>query len=336
MSENRWAPGAQRTALRPPLVVPADTSSVAKAAAPCLLAATSGGRSGVRCAPVPSDFAHRLAEIQLQPLPLPVKTTPARAQAPTPPHPRLFHHPSFLFADWAALYLAKQVTVPIEALCEGTREVLSATSTIKSPSKRKTSSAPRQSFNAMTRSSAIRLARSIIHAQSSTSRAGNSSAAANSCKPFSKVFLLPSFADADARNRAHIPPSRYLGPDAPQAETLDALLGPESSRVVQNLMRRPSHGFVVARSGKWCRGPRSHAAVTVSSLGPRRANSGYVLVVDDLHRISAQKSAAWQEVARRSRTNQRIRTHSDSTFFQPSPPSQRRTESKPPSRSIPN
>jgi two-component system, NtrC family, nitrogen regulation sensor histidine kinase NtrY len=43
-----------------------------------------------------------------------------------------------------------------------------------------------------------------------------------------------------------------------------------------------------------------HVAVTASSLGPRRANSGYVLVLDDLtEMLRAQKSAAWQEVARR-------------------------------------
>jgi nitrogen fixation/metabolism regulation signal transduction histidine kinase len=43
-----------------------------------------------------------------------------------------------------------------------------------------------------------------------------------------------------------------------------------------------------------------HLAVTVSSLGPRRANTGYVLVLDDLtEMLHAQKSAAWQEVARR-------------------------------------
>ena len=43
-----------------------------------------------------------------------------------------------------------------------------------------------------------------------------------------------------------------------------------------------------------------HLAVTVSSLGPRRANTGFVLVFDDLTEVlRAQKSAAWQEVARR-------------------------------------
>jgi len=38
----------------------------------------------------------------------------------------------------------------------------------------------------------------------------------------------------------------------------------------------------------------------VSPLGPRRGNTGYVLVLDDLtEMLRSQKSAAWQEVARR-------------------------------------
>jgi two-component system nitrogen regulation sensor histidine kinase NtrY len=43
-----------------------------------------------------------------------------------------------------------------------------------------------------------------------------------------------------------------------------------------------------------------HLVATVSALGPRRANAGYVVVFDDLtEMLHAQKSAAWQEVARR-------------------------------------
>jgi nitrogen fixation/metabolism regulation signal transduction histidine kinase len=42
------------------------------------------------------------------------------------------------------------------------------------------------------------------------------------------------------------------------------------------------------------------AAVTVSSLGPRRSNPGFVVVIDDLTELlQAQKAAAWQEVAQR-------------------------------------
>jgi len=43
-----------------------------------------------------------------------------------------------------------------------------------------------------------------------------------------------------------------------------------------------------------------HGSRHRSSLGPRRANSGFVLVLDDLPNfLRAQKAAAWQEVARR-------------------------------------
>jgi two-component system, NtrC family, nitrogen regulation sensor histidine kinase NtrY len=42
------------------------------------------------------------------------------------------------------------------------------------------------------------------------------------------------------------------------------------------------------------------AAVTVTSLGPRRSNPGFIIVVDDLtDLLRAQKAAAWQEVAQR-------------------------------------
>jgi PAS domain S-box-containing protein len=95
--------------------------------------------------------------------------------------------------------------------------------------------------------------------------------------------------------------ARIFGASAPQAETLDSLLGPESSRVVQGLMRRSLRRGVVSREVEMVVSGRVlHAAVTVSSLGPRRANTGYVLVVDDLTELLlAQKAAAWQEVARR-------------------------------------
>src|SRR5262249_59625568 len=43
-----------------------------------------------------------------------------------------------------------------------------------------------------------------------------------------------------------------------------------------------------------------YAAETGNPLRPRRTNIGYVFVVDDLTEpLLAQKSAAWQEVARR-------------------------------------
>jgi nitrogen fixation/metabolism regulation signal transduction histidine kinase len=66
-------------------------------------------------------------------------------------------------------------------------------------------------------------------------------------------------------------------------------------------MRRALRMGVVSREMEVVvNGRVRYLAVTVSSLGPRRANMGYVLVFDDLTEVlHAQRSAAWQEVARR-------------------------------------
>ena len=84
-------------------------------------------------------------------------------------------------------------------------------------------------------------------------------------------------------------------------QSLEDLIGAEAARTVQLLMRRSLRMGVVSREIETVVAGRVlHFAVTVSSLGPRRANTGFVLVLDDLTEVlRAQKSAAWQEVARR-------------------------------------
>ena len=74
-----------------------------------------------------------------------------------------------------------------------------------------------------------------------------------------------------------------FGGDAREARSLDELLGPDASRILQLLMRRSLRMGVVSREIETVVSGRVlHLAVTASSLGPRRANSGYVLVLDDL------------------------------------------------------
>src|SRR5229473_2940996 len=87
----------------------------------------------------------------------------------------------------------------------------------------------------------------------------------------------------------------------PHSQSLEGLLGTDAARIVNYLMRRSLRMGVVSREIETVAAGRVvHLAVTVSSLGPRRANTGYVLVLDDLTEVlRAQKSAAWQEVARR-------------------------------------
>jgi len=94
---------------------------------------------------------------------------------------------------------------------------------------------------------------------------------------------------------------QILGESARDARTLTDLLGDEAARAVLHLMRRSlrmgaaSREIEIAAAGRLVR-----AAVTVSSLGPRRSNPGFVIVIDDLTELlQAQKTAAWQEVAQR-------------------------------------
>jgi len=91
------------------------------------------------------------------------------------------------------------------------------------------------------------------------------------------------------------------GSAAPESQSLEGFLGMDAARIVNYLMRRSLRMGVVSREIETVAAGRVlHLAVTVSSLGPRRANTGYVLVLDDLTEVlRAQKSAAWQEVARR-------------------------------------
>ena len=92
-----------------------------------------------------------------------------------------------------------------------------------------------------------------------------------------------------------------MGEYARDARTLQELLGDDAARAVQHLMRRSlrmgaaSREIEMATGGKLVR-----TAVTVSSLGPRRSNPGFIVVIDDLtDLLQAQKAAAWQEVAQR-------------------------------------
>jgi two-component system nitrogen regulation sensor histidine kinase NtrY len=94
---------------------------------------------------------------------------------------------------------------------------------------------------------------------------------------------------------------RMFGESSRQAENFTQLLGEQAARSVQLLMRRSLRLGAASQELEFTRsGQVLHAAVTVSSLGPRRSNRGYVVVVDDLtDLLRAQKAAAWQEVAQR-------------------------------------
>src|SRR6266436_4820210 len=204
---------------------------------------------------------------------------------------------------WLALFLAKQVTVPIQALAEGTREVSAGNFDYQVPEQAQDELGVLvRSFNAMTtqlrdnRSQIDQFTRNLQQAVQELERRRQLMETVLENIPTGVISL-----DADGVIlRLNTAVGRMFS-TAQEAHSLEDLLGAEAARTVQHLMRRSLRMGVVSREIETVVAGRVlHAAVTVSSLGPRRANAGFVLVLDDLtEMLRAQKSAAWQEVARR-------------------------------------
>jgi len=207
-------------------------------------------------------------------------------------------------AMWVALFLAKQVTVPIQALAEGTREVSAGNFEYQVPEQVQDELGVLvRSFNTMTtqlrdsRSQINEFTRNLQQAVQELERRRHLMETVLESIPTGVVSLDPS----GTILRANSAVARMFGEALADLRSTEQLLGPDAARAVQYLMRRSLRTGVVSREIETVVSGRVlHLAVTVSSLGPRRANTGYVLVLDDLtEMLRAQKSAAWQEVARR-------------------------------------
>jgi len=205
---------------------------------------------------------------------------------------------------WVALFLAKQVTVPIQALAEGTREVSAGNFEYQVPEQSQDELGVLvRSFNTMTtqlrdsRSQIDEFTRNLQQAVQELERRRQLMETVLESIPTAVLSLDAS----GAILRANSAVARIFGSAKLEAPTVENLLGVDAFRVVQQLMRRSLRMGVVSREIETVvAGSMLHLAVTVSSLGPRRANAGYIVVLDDLTELlRAQKSAAWQEVARR-------------------------------------
>jgi PAS domain S-box-containing protein len=205
---------------------------------------------------------------------------------------------------WVALFLAKQVTVPIQALAEGTREVSSGNFDYQVPEQAQDELGVLvRSFNTMTtqlrdsRSQIDQFTRNLQQAVQELERRRQLMETVLENIPTGVISLDA----AGTILRMNTSVSRMFGVNGSDSVSLDGLLGADAARIVHYLMRRSLRMGVVSREVETVAAGRVlHVAVTVSSLGPRRANTGYVLVLDELTEVlRAQKSAAWQEVARR-------------------------------------
>ncbi|MGA8074287.1 MAG: ATP-binding protein, partial [Candidatus Acidiferrales bacterium] len=205
---------------------------------------------------------------------------------------------------WVALFLAKQVTVPIQAMAEATQEVAHGNFDHRvSVQAQDELGTLVTSFNEMTaqlgegRRQINEFTRNLQQAFEERDRRRKLMEAILENIP-TGVLSLDAEGGISRVNSAVV---AIFGEHAREARTLSDLFGDEASRPVQALMRRSlrmgvaSREIEIAASGRLVR-----AAVTVSSLGTRRSNPGFVVVIDDLSELlRAQKAAAWQEVAQR-------------------------------------
>lgn len=207
-------------------------------------------------------------------------------------------------ATWVALFLSKQVTVPIQALAEGTREVSAGNFDYQVPEQVQDELGVLiRSFNTMTtqlrdsRSQIDEFTRNLQQAVQELERRRQLMETVLENIP-AGVIYLDSQGNILRTNSAL---AEMFQTAESAVNSLESLLGSDAFRVLQTLMRRSLRMGVVSREIELVvTGRLLHLAITVSSLGPRRANTGFVVVFDDLTEVlRAQKSAAWQEVARR-------------------------------------
>jgi PAS domain S-box-containing protein len=268
-------------------------------------ARSPNGRTYYAARTVPADFLSRFNEITRQTLAYDQEKQHLRALK------RQLLLILFLFTVlllssvlWLALYLSKQVTGPIQVLAEGTREISAGNFDYQVPEQSHDELGTLvRSFNSMTtqlrdsRSQIDQFTHNLQQAVQELERRRQLIETILENIPTGALSLDPE------GNIVRINPAvtKIVGPGAKDARTLEELVGPEDARAIRYLMRRALRTGVVSRELEIIAGGRIlHAAVTVSSLGPRRANSGYVVVLDDLTELlRAQKTAAWQEVARR-------------------------------------
>ena len=207
-------------------------------------------------------------------------------------------------ATWAALYLSKQVTVPIQALAAATRQVAAGHfDTQVHVRAHDELAALVRSFNEMT----VQLADNRLQIDEFTHNLQQAVQELDRRRMLIETVLenIPTGVlslDASAKIvRINTAARQIFGDAAQEGAAFATVAGSEASRDFQYLIRRSQRMGTSSRELTFHLTRRLvHTAVTVSSLGPRSAGAGFVVVVNDLTELlHAQKAAAWQEVAQR-------------------------------------
>jgi two-component system nitrogen regulation sensor histidine kinase NtrY len=208
-------------------------------------------------------------------------------------------------ATWFALFLSKQVTVPIQALARATHEVSQGNLGFQITARADDElGALLQSFNQMTqqllenRRAIERASRDLQQANRQLEERGNTIEAILENIPTGVI----SFDPQGQITRLNSTAARMFGhPDVRSASSLSDLFPPEDAREIARLFRRAARQGVVTNQLELdLGGRRAFVAVTLSSVQARHGRVGSVLVLEDLTEVlRAQRSAAWQEVAQR-------------------------------------
>ena len=208
-------------------------------------------------------------------------------------------------ATWFALFLSKQVTIPIQALAEATHEVSQGNLGFQVTARADDELGVLiQSFNQMTRQlqgnrQAIdRAARELQEANRQLEERGHTMEAILESIPTAVI----SFDPQGQITRVNSTAEHLFGrAGQPPARVLSDLFNTEDTREVARLFRRAARQGMVTRQMELDVGGRhAYVMLTVSSVRTRHGAVGSVLVLEDLtESLRAQRAAAWQEVAQR-------------------------------------
>ncbi len=208
-------------------------------------------------------------------------------------------------ATWFALFLSKQVTVPIQALAEATHEVSEGNLGYQVQAHADDELGVLiQSFNQMTRQllenrqALEQAAQELQQANRQLEEHGNTIEAILENIPTAVI----SFDPQGQITRVNSTAERLFGREKLRpARAVADLFSPEGVRDVARLFRRAARQGVVTRQLQLdLGGRRAFVALTISSVRARHGRVGSVLVLEDLSDLlRAQKAAAWQEIAQR-------------------------------------
>lgn len=208
-------------------------------------------------------------------------------------------------ATWLALFLSKQVTVPIQALAEATHQVSSGNLGFQVSARSSDELGVLiRSFNEMTaqlqenRRAIDRAAQELQTANRQLEERGNTMEAILENIPTGVISF-----DTEGRiTRVNSTLERMLGEQrARSARTISDLFSPDDTKEISRLFRRATRQGVVTRQMELSlEKGRAFVALTLTSVRARHGAVGSVLVLEDLtDLLRAQKAAAWREVAQR-------------------------------------